>query len=43
MLHKFSHRTFVTAIIEPARRTRRALEKGEKHCPLSKIEVEKKL
>ena len=29
--------------IEPTgRRTRRALEKGEKYCPLSKIEVKKK-
>ena len=25
------------------RRTRRALEKGEKYCPLSKIEVKKKV
>ena len=33
---------FIT--IEPSgRRTRRALEKGEKYCPLSKIEVKKKL
>ena len=30
--------------IEPTgRRTRRALEKGEKYCPLFKIEVKKKL
>ena len=30
--------------IEPwGRRTRRALEKGEKYCPLSKIEVKKKV
>ena len=29
-------------IIEPTgRRTRRALENGEKYCPLSKIEVKK--
>ena len=27
--------------IEPTGRTRRALEKGEKYCPLSKIEVKK--
>ena len=30
--------------IEPSgRRTRRAFEEGEKYCPLSKIEVKKKL
>ena len=32
------------AIIEPRRRrTHRALEKGEKFCPLFKIEVKKKV
>ena len=31
-------------IIEPTgRRTRRALEKGEKYCPLPKIDVKKKV
>ena len=30
-------------LIEPTGRTRRALEKGEKYCPLSKIEEKKKL
>ena len=31
-------------VIEPTeRRTRRALEKGEKYCPLSEIEVKKKV
>ena len=34
----------MSVIIEPTgRRTRRALEKGEKYCPLIKIEVKKKV
>ena len=33
-----------STVIEPTgRRTRRALEKGEKYCPLSKNEVKTKL
>ena len=35
---------FLTSTIKPTgRRTRRALEKGENYCPLSKIEVKKKV
>ena len=37
-------KNFGFSSIEPTgRRTRRALEKGEKYCPLSKIEVKKKV